>query len=693
MGHAVDQDQQFWWNWWVNFAVAAGTFLAVFVALFGEWVRARVFPPRFRLGLVRKEGERTQLTALVSGVSTFIDDVRYYHLRVSNRRRWSPATDVQVCLTRIEEPGRDGHTQVTWVGNVPIRWRDQELVPLLRTLGSAADCDLCRVEKSKGLFLMPLILPNNLIAHRSGKCHLVVHLQARSNQADSEVVRIGINWDGRWENGDKEMQQHLQIDDTLPPEQDSSPGKIANDGIWHYRKILRSTLKRVLRTYGLSRRGIDEPDEMRQTFWDFLIKYEVAAIAFGGFGYAVREFSPILASLSYVLALAVFFRGFWPWCKTRTEAVVLYVAFAMAMLTFGRLDFSWIQEQWTPTFLYLVPTRELVDCERRAFFVNHSGFKRLEDITIIVKDNKSGYIEEVDSFKSGIEPGPQNADAPRYIWFKPSHPWDEDYAITVTGSHFRSVQEIVLRGTKQGLQFAMQITVDANKRAVVKCRDKLLPETYSLGRGSLENCDSLMAVDQGFLKSLRPEPYGFQLFDGAYSIKRIRQLPPPSELDAQSDDRHLTEYMRTIMRSNLSKYGGTKLSLLSTGGPKSLAYAAELRDFFESLGWHVDGPRPVPVGDERLVDIQISVSSRYRNKSFPTATDLLNSLEGIKHRRRLVLDDAISSDLIVVWVGPRSPDNFVADDCAPATLHPIPGVPHTCEVVSQTPGICSFPPK
>lgn len=98
-------------------------------------------------------------------------------------------------------------------------------------------------------------------------------------------------------------------------------------------------------------------------------------------------------------------------------------------------------------------------------------------------------------------------------------------------------------------------------------------------------------------------------------------------------------------------------------------------------------------GGPRVVDVQISVSQRYWNTPYPKAADLLNSLEGIKHRQRYVYDDAISSDLIVLWVGPKSPDNFRPDDCAPAVLHPDPGETHTCEIVAQTPGVCPFPPR
>jgi hypothetical protein len=36
----------FWWNWWINAAVAVATFLAVLVALFGQAFRAKFFPAK-----------------------------------------------------------------------------------------------------------------------------------------------------------------------------------------------------------------------------------------------------------------------------------------------------------------------------------------------------------------------------------------------------------------------------------------------------------------------------------------------------------------------------------------------------------------------------------------------------------------------------------------------------------------------
>jgi hypothetical protein len=466
-----------------------------------------------------------------------------------------------------------------------------------------------------------------------------------------------------------------------------------NGGNARDRRRMRRVVQSVLETYGYSPKEVGGSAETRQSYWDFVLKYLLLTVTLTGFGHWVGELSVAIASAAYLLALAVFFRGFWAWCNTRPKTVALLVVAGTALLAFAWLDGNWIREEWTPTFLYLVPTHELIDCERRAFFVNHMGLKGLQNIKIIIKDNRNGAVLENDDYKTGIDPGPQNPDAPRYIWVKPSHPWDEDYTITVTGTKFRSVQETVLRSAGHNVQFAARITVDPKKRPVVSCRDGLLPEAYSLSRGSRENCNTLMAVDLELLNRLQPEFHGFQRPNGDFTVVRMRKLPTASELDSQSEDRHLTEYAQTIMRSKLSKYRGTKLLVLYAGGPKTLTYATEFRDFLRSLRWRVDGPRVVPVGDEGLVDVQISVSKRYWNSPYPRATDLLDSLGGIKHKQRYVYDDAISSDLIVFWVGPKSPGDFRPDDCAPAVLRPRPGEPHTCEIVAQITGVCPFPPQ
>jgi hypothetical protein len=207
-------DTQFWWNWWISAAVAFGTIAAVFVALCGKAIRSKLFPPRLALRLDKPEGEKGQVrrTWFEQGeLKEQSEDVRYYHLRVSNKRRWSPANMVQVFLIRTEEPGPDGELQIKWIGDVPMRWRDQEIFPLARTIGPSADCDLCCVGKGKWLELLPLIAHYSLEVKRHQKSLIVLSLQVRANEADSAILRVQISWDGGWDDGIQEMKKHLIV--------------------------------------------------------------------------------------------------------------------------------------------------------------------------------------------------------------------------------------------------------------------------------------------------------------------------------------------------------------------------------------------------------------------------------------------------------------------------------------------------
>jgi hypothetical protein len=203
--------QQFWWNWCVQLAVAIATFLAVFAALFGDWIKAQLFRPSLKLRLINPRGEGTKMHLLAPSGETRQELARIYHVEVLNEARWPPATQVQIFLVRVEEFGPDGNPTVTWAGELPMRWRLQEINPLLRTVGASAQCDLLSAVKGKWIELLPLITPNNLVARRRERSDLVVTLQARSTEGSSPFLRIRIAWDGDWEDGELEMARHLRV--------------------------------------------------------------------------------------------------------------------------------------------------------------------------------------------------------------------------------------------------------------------------------------------------------------------------------------------------------------------------------------------------------------------------------------------------------------------------------------------------
>jgi hypothetical protein len=120
-GALMSQAEQFWWNWEINCAVAFATFLAVAVAIFGDWARAwfrsKCWPPALRLKLLSEKGLLEKINhpsqkregAVVTIEQGRVEDARFYHVQIWNeRRRLSPARDVQLLLTRIEEPGPGG---------------------------------------------------------------------------------------------------------------------------------------------------------------------------------------------------------------------------------------------------------------------------------------------------------------------------------------------------------------------------------------------------------------------------------------------------------------------------------------------------------------------------------------------------------------------------------------------------------
>ena len=215
----LSSTSQFWMSWWVQLAVAIGTVGAVIVALFGPF-RAKFFPPQLSIVLADPEGELTQvrLAWMENDVEQERpEDARYYHVRVSNSRRWSPAHQAQVFLIQVEEPAADGQFAVSWAGDLPLNWKHQQLFPLLRTVGPTSEADLCSVVKDKWLQLHPLIVPNNLEAKRREPTKLILSVQAKSNECDSRVLRVKVAWDGDWHEGAQEMRRHLVIETVDEP--------------------------------------------------------------------------------------------------------------------------------------------------------------------------------------------------------------------------------------------------------------------------------------------------------------------------------------------------------------------------------------------------------------------------------------------------------------------------------------------
>ena len=212
---------QFWWNWIVQALIALGTIGAVLVALFGSWFRAVLAPPKLSIKMAESTGVCVKSQEFQGGPKMETDS-RWYHVRVENQRRWSPAREVRLLLLRYDEPDSVGQFQTTWTGAIPLRWEHQEIKNLAPTIGPPDNGDLCSVTKlpaSTGhphrLELHPLIRAISIPAKWESPCRLAVTLQARSLEAgSSNLLRVEIAWDGQWHDDATQMSRHLVVKST-----------------------------------------------------------------------------------------------------------------------------------------------------------------------------------------------------------------------------------------------------------------------------------------------------------------------------------------------------------------------------------------------------------------------------------------------------------------------------------------------
>lgn len=77
--------------------------------------------------------------------------------------------------------------------------------------GPDADCDLCHITKGKFLELPLVTVPNNLKAPHRGAMSTQVLLQARSVEADSNLLSIELAWGRQRADGDTETAKHLVV--------------------------------------------------------------------------------------------------------------------------------------------------------------------------------------------------------------------------------------------------------------------------------------------------------------------------------------------------------------------------------------------------------------------------------------------------------------------------------------------------
>jgi hypothetical protein len=197
------------WGTIAKILAALATFLAVLVAIWGDRIRHTLgLKPKLVVRLNDPYGE-------LVNVSTSPEKpmmARYYHLRVSNKRRWSQAKNVRVVIVRVFKPAADGAlVPQTLAGPLQLMWRFTPFHPQYSTVGSDDFVDLGHLQKGKNFYLTPYISPSNLEGFLRPNEQMRVEVQAVADNAESKSVCIDISWDGHWSDGSEEMTKHLVV--------------------------------------------------------------------------------------------------------------------------------------------------------------------------------------------------------------------------------------------------------------------------------------------------------------------------------------------------------------------------------------------------------------------------------------------------------------------------------------------------
>jgi hypothetical protein len=188
-------------------ATAFGTLVLAVVAIWGDQIRARlaVFGPRLviePLGLSRIVRQNNGKRA------------RYYHLRIRNTRpgRFPPAHETRVFIIRVETEDAAGQPTLAFDERVQLTWAGQEVfTSLSRTIGPEEKANLLWVREDGWFQFETIGTPNHFPPSGIGRARFWVTVQARSNEMDSPSRRFSITWDGKWEDGDREIEKHLVV--------------------------------------------------------------------------------------------------------------------------------------------------------------------------------------------------------------------------------------------------------------------------------------------------------------------------------------------------------------------------------------------------------------------------------------------------------------------------------------------------
>ncbi len=200
----------------INGLVAAGTIAVAVIAIWGDWIRSRVAPPKLVIRPHTLRGDPTRFTS-AGGAGK---GVMYYHLKIVNAHPWLAVHNCRVLLKGISRRGPDGHFhQVSMAVPIPFVWAPAESMPQQVTIAKEQVMDFGCIAEGADHF-RPLLQTylNNFQGYVRKDEAVRYYLEVDATNFTSPSPQVfQVAWDGQWFLEVEKMAQHLTIQEVDEP--------------------------------------------------------------------------------------------------------------------------------------------------------------------------------------------------------------------------------------------------------------------------------------------------------------------------------------------------------------------------------------------------------------------------------------------------------------------------------------------
>jgi hypothetical protein len=185
---------------------AIGTIAVAIIAIWGDWLKAKLTPPKLQIMPLNTRGELTQFA---NG-----ERVIFYHFKVVNYRPWTIAKNCRVLLKGIYKELPSGQFQSFPLNTNPsFIWTPAEITPHSINLTKEHAFDFGFLTE-KAIEFRPVlnILPNNFQGFVRERQKVRFSLQPSADNYLTEQYQVfEVAWNGNWSDNLDIMNENLTI--------------------------------------------------------------------------------------------------------------------------------------------------------------------------------------------------------------------------------------------------------------------------------------------------------------------------------------------------------------------------------------------------------------------------------------------------------------------------------------------------